>query len=634
MRRTTKPAPARRLGLQTLRGAWQRLSMVLLLMMLTTMTAWAQGVDYIDANGVVKNTATDDIVGNDNHTVLTGNETHLSAGWYVVNSDITYTGTVTLGGDVTIILCNGKTMNIGTSTSEGRVSGSGIYGSGHNLTIYGQTLDEGTAGQLRIYISSYYSSDAGILIFPGTYTQHSGNVTINSFSNNSINVYGNITINGGKLDATATAEQWNSNDVTALACSNNITMSGGILNATGITSRSSYSANGIHGTVTMTGGTLTASGTAEVKKSIGIEGAVTFSGGTLTASATSSTGSTTGISGNVSLSWTSAADRFTASSYNSDYTVTIADGQAFTTDGTDIYSGTLSSDDKTSIAGKTLQPLTAVSLADDASNTTAIGKLAGVTGLSVTLSGRTLYKDGNWNTLCLPFAMTAEQIAASPLAGADIRALSATIVYDEKTTGFDPANGILTLNFTPAAPDDGAISAIQAGVPYIVKWEKPENYTAYNPETPKAACSDIVSPVFTGVTVSNASTTQSFDGGRVQFIGTYSPETLTGGDWSNLYLGSGSTLYWPSSNKTINAFRGYFHLEPDPTGDGSGFGVRAFNLNFGDDDATGIVSIENGKWIIDNGAGAGWYDLSGRKLQGKPTAKGLYINNGKKVVIK
>ena len=34
-------------------------------------------------------------------------------------------------------------------------------------------------------------------------------------------------------------------------------------------------------------------------------------------------------------------------------------------------------------------------------------------------------------------------------------------------------------------------------------------------------------------------------------------------------------------------------------------GVRAFVLNFGEEgETTGIVSIENGKWIIDNGAGA------------------------------
>jgi hypothetical protein len=29
-----------------------------------------------------------------------------------------------------------------------------------------------------------------------------------------------------------------------------------------------------------------------------------------------------------------------------------------------------------------------------------------------------------------------------------------------------------------------------------------------------------------------------------------------------------------------------------------------------------------------------WYDLNGRQLSGKPAAKGIYINKGKKVVIK
>ena len=30
----------------------------------------------------------------------------------------------------------------------------------------------------------------------------------------------------------------------------------------------------------------------------------------------------------------------------------------------------------------------------------------------------------------------------------------------------------------------------------------------------------------------------------------------------------------------------------------------------------------------------GWYSLDGRRLGSKPTAPGLYINNGRKVVIK
>ena len=57
--------------------------------------------------------------------------------------------------------------------------------------------------------------------------------------------------------------------------------------------------------------------------------------------------------------------------------------------------------------------------------------------------------------------------------------------------------------------------------------------------------------------------------------------------------------------------------------------------NQGDDDnqggttAIGTLDTETGE--IDFG---GWYDMSGRKLSAKPTQKGLYIHNGKKVIIK
>ena len=30
----------------------------------------------------------------------------------------------------------------------------------------------------------------------------------------------------------------------------------------------------------------------------------------------------------------------------------------------------------------------------------------------------------------------------------------------------------------------------------------------------------------------------------------------------------------------------------------------------------------------------GWYDLSGRRINGKPSMPGIYINNGRKLVIK
>ena len=51
--------------------------------------------------------------------------------------------------------------------------------------------------------------------------------------------------------------------------------------------------------------------------------------------------------------------------------------------------------------------------------------------------------------------------------------------------------------------------------------------------------------------------------------------------------------------------------------------------NQGGTTAIGTLDTETGE--IDFG---GWYDMSGRKLSAKPTQKGLYIHNGKKVIIK
>ena len=75
---------------------------------------------------------------------------------------------------------------------------------------------------------------------------------------------------------------------------------------------------------------------------------------------------------------------------------------------------------------------------------------------NVTFSGRTIYSDGDWNTLCLPFNMSESQIASSPLAGYTIKALDGT------QSNLD-SDGKLTLSFNTA-------TTIEAGRPYIVKW--------------------------------------------------------------------------------------------------------------------------------------------------------------------
>ena len=54
-------------------------------------------------------------------------------------------------------------------------------------------------------------------------------------------------------------------------------------------------------------------------------------------------------------------------------------------------------------------------------------------------------------------------------------------------------------------------------------------------------------------------------------------------------------------------------------------------LNIVEDLPTGIVSIDNSQLMIDNDV---WHTLNGVRLNGKLTKEGVYIVNGKAVVIK
>ena len=64
----------------------------------------------------------------------------------------------------------------------------------------------------------------------------------------------------------------------------------------------------------------------------------------------------------------------------------------------------------------------------------------------------------------------------------------------------------------------------------------------------------------------------------------------------------------------------------------TGGSARAITFRFADDITD--ISIHNSKFIIHNYDDDDWYDLLGRKLSGKPTAPGMYINSGKKIIIK
>ena len=81
----------------------------------------------------------------------------------------------------------------------------------------------------------------------------------------------------------------------------------------------------------------------------------------------------------------------------------------------------------------------------------------------------------------------------------------------------------------------------------------------------------------------------------------------------------------------MNACRAYFQLKQGLTAGEPANGVRAFVLNFGDDETTGIISTTN--YTNDTNSDA-WFTLDGRRLSAKPSRAGVYINNGIKVVIK
>ena len=251
-------------------------------------------------------------------------------------------------------------------------------------------------------------------------------------------------------------------------------------------------------------------------------------------------------------------------------------------------------------------PLPTVILEDNASNLEAIQGNNNKT-VNVTLSGRTLYKDGSWNTLCLPFSLTAEQIAASELDGADIRSLN--------EASFE--NNTLTLNFS----ETGAVTEIETGKPYIIKWDGDGS-------------ENIVEPTFNNVIIQNVNNDVTKDLGNgmsITFKGTYNPVSFgEGGDNTVLYLGANNTLYYPSGAMTINAQRAYFQLTGLTAGEKAD-GIRSFVLNFGDESSTlGVTTPLSSR----SGGEASWYTLDGRRLSGKPATKGLYINNGKKVIIR
>ena len=207
--------------------------------------------------------------------------------------------------------------------------------------------------------------------------------------------------------------------------------------------------------------------------------------------------------------------------------------------------------------------------------------------VNVLLSSRTLYADGSWNTLFLPFT-----IPAAALAGATVKEI------DTDKSGISGTTLTLYAN---------TVTTLEAGKPYLVKWP--------------AAKPNIANPCFQGVTISISTTDAVFTGGR--FTGSFSPVSFTADDKTVLFIGSNNKLYWPSKATTMGSCRAYFQMDASVE-------AREIVTYFDDEETTSIASMEDVRCKMSDA----WYTLDGRKLSGKPTVKGIYIHQGLKEVVK
>lgn len=212
---------------------------------------------------------------------------------------------------------------------------------------------------------------------------------------------------------------------------------------------------------------------------------------------------------------------------------------------------------------------------------------------NVTLQ-RTLSKD-YWNTFCVPFALDAEQVAQYFGEGTQLRTYEGNcndnIVY-----------------FT-------TVDNIEAGKPYIMK---PGNAVVQNPTF------DGVSMVATDLD-KNGNPQAVGDASTVQMKGIYNQIELKT-DMTELFLGDNDLFYYPIDDidaRTIGGLRAYFIVP-------QGTDIKKLRANL-DGTPTSLDTI-----FDTEESNAPVYNLQGQCVGNSLRAlkSGIYIQNGKKVVVK
>lgn len=214
-----------------------------------------------------------------------------------------------------------------------------------------------------------------------------------------------------------------------------------------------------------------------------------------------------------------------------------------------------------------------VTLRDDAANDVET-KVADVT------VGRTI-QGGVWNTLCLPFNAGKNTIAQA----------TGNAVEDVSLRTF---SGFSNNELTFAEKD-----TITAGTPFLIKVTK----TSAN-------------PVFTLASLKGDATAQTVTYNGASMAGTLAPTDI---GTTGLFLTAGGKLKRAANGSTtLKGLRAYFTVPA---------GTTQARLML-DDGATVIDMVEA---VAADGR---WYAPDGRRYNTQPTRQGIYIKDGKKIIIR
>lgn len=238
----------------------------------------------------------------------------------------------------------------------------------------------------------------------------------------------------------------------------------------------------------------------------------------------------------------------------------------------------------------------------DADNSDAITSYLNTTVDQVTLQ-RTFVGDGGWYTLCLPFALTADDIATQ-FQGADFQKFTGVTMNADNT---------FNLEFR-------SVSQTRAGVPYLVRPIKD---------------TEIINPVFTDKLISEAK--------PVTVVHALQTEPFSEYSFTGIYNSTDLFIVDPSANQTIRFVNADGTQLVRPINDGTKLKATRAYVKLPSADTKAMIRHHEGETdgiqhttSDSQSSHAGVYDLGGRYVG--PSAEGLergvYIVDGRKIMIK